>query len=204
MAGDDHPGPTVGSRGIMELRGAPAQGLFEQVEGVLQVEPADEGLPTLVDLGRGEPRGRGPQPDWFGISIAGQGAQPPAGSRHLRAPSGPAGPSDGFAGDAYDPMSRLEHSHTAGSGCGRGVWLVPAGRIGEAEMAAMFRWTAVRTGQARWCGPVKDSNPNAVARAAPPGGQPGVKQVGLDRSRRRRSPACPDPRVVVYLWSATG
>lgn len=63
VGGDDQPGPQVGRVGIPDLRGGPAQGLFHQPEGVLQVEAAEEGLPPAVHVRRCGRGGRAPQPD---------------------------------------------------------------------------------------------------------------------------------------------
>src|SRR5450755_3459607 len=60
MAADDQPGPPVSSLGVADLRDGPPEDLFEQAEGVLQVEPAQEPLPQTVRViwggaGAGEP-----------------------------------------------------------------------------------------------------------------------------------------------------
>jgi len=38
MGGEHEPGPAVGGLGVTDLRGGPAEGLFEQPEGVFQVQ----------------------------------------------------------------------------------------------------------------------------------------------------------------------
>ncbi len=42
MRGDDQPGPQIGGVGAADLGCGPAEGLFHQPEGVLQVEAAEE------------------------------------------------------------------------------------------------------------------------------------------------------------------
>ena len=72
VGGDDQPGPAVGGLRGAELRAGPAEGLFEQPEGVFQVEAAQERLPPAVDVGGGGAGGRGPQPHRLGVTVAGQ------------------------------------------------------------------------------------------------------------------------------------
>ncbi|NMH92454.1 hypothetical protein HF519_12910 [Pseudonocardia bannensis] len=47
------PGPAVTGFGVADLRGAPAESLFEQPKSVLEVEPAQEPAPAAVDVVRG-------------------------------------------------------------------------------------------------------------------------------------------------------
>src|SRR5512147_245053 len=72
VAGDDQPGPAVGGVRVTQLGGGPAQVLFEESEGVLEVEPAQERLPGPLDLLGGGDRGAGPQPQRFRGPVAGQ------------------------------------------------------------------------------------------------------------------------------------
>jgi hypothetical protein len=72
MGDDDQPGPAVGGVGVAQLRGDPAEGLFEQTEGVFEVEAAQERLPEFVHIGRFEVGGGGPQPQRFRVAVAGQ------------------------------------------------------------------------------------------------------------------------------------
>src|SRR3954451_10672009 len=72
VGGDDQPGPAVGSGGIAQLGGGPAEGLLEEPEGVFEVEPAQEGLPGPVDVDAGRGRVAGPQPQRFRGAVAGQ------------------------------------------------------------------------------------------------------------------------------------
>ena len=70
--GDDQPGPAVGGLRGADLWAGPAEGLFEQPEGVFQVEAAQERLPGAVDVDGGDTGGRRPQPDGLGVTVAGQ------------------------------------------------------------------------------------------------------------------------------------
>jgi hypothetical protein len=58
--------------GGADLRSGPAQGLFEQPEGVLEVETTQKRLPPAVHMGRAGVGDGGPQPDGFGVAVAGQ------------------------------------------------------------------------------------------------------------------------------------
>ena len=58
--------------GVRMRRGGPAQGLFEQPEGVFEVEAAQKRLPPAVHVGRGGAGDRGPQPHGLGVTVAGQ------------------------------------------------------------------------------------------------------------------------------------
>ena len=72
MGGDDQPGPAVGGLGSTDLRTGPAQGLLEQPKRVLEIEPAQVGLPPAVHVPSGGAGGRGPQPDRVEVAVAGQ------------------------------------------------------------------------------------------------------------------------------------
>src|SRR5713101_5410975 len=61
VAGDDQPGPPVGSGRGAELGAGPAENLFQEPEGVLEVE-AQERLPGAVHRISGCGSGRGPRP----------------------------------------------------------------------------------------------------------------------------------------------
>src|SRR3954451_3910273 len=50
VCGDDQPGPAVPGSRVTDLRCGPAEGLFEQPEGVFQVEAAQERLPAAVHV----------------------------------------------------------------------------------------------------------------------------------------------------------
>ncbi|WP_186459370.1 hypothetical protein [Saccharopolyspora dendranthemae] len=51
MSDDDQPTPAVGSLELSQLRNGPAEGLFEQSEGVFDVEAAQECLPASINIG---------------------------------------------------------------------------------------------------------------------------------------------------------
>ena len=53
VGGEDQPGPAVGGFRRADLRGGPAEGLFEQAEGVLDVEAPQVCLPETVGVRRG-------------------------------------------------------------------------------------------------------------------------------------------------------
>lgn len=72
VRGDGQPGPAVGGLGCAGLRAGPPEGLFEQPEGVLDVEAAQVGLPPTVYIGRYCAGSRAPQPDRFGVAVTGQ------------------------------------------------------------------------------------------------------------------------------------
>jgi hypothetical protein len=46
--------------------------LFEQPEGVLEIEPAEERLPQAIHVGSAGAGDRRPQPDRLGVPVAGQ------------------------------------------------------------------------------------------------------------------------------------
>jgi len=54
VRGEDEPGPGVRGVRVTQAGPGPAEGLFEQPEGVLEVEAAQVCLPEQVDLGGGE------------------------------------------------------------------------------------------------------------------------------------------------------
>jgi hypothetical protein len=64
--------PAVGGLGGAELRAGPAQGLLEQSEGVLKIEPTEKRLPPAVDVGGGGAGARRPQPPRLGVTVAGR------------------------------------------------------------------------------------------------------------------------------------
>jgi hypothetical protein len=66
VRGHDQPGPAVRGGWLAELRGGPAEGLFEKAEGVLNVEAAQERLPAPVDIGIGGVGLGPPQPERLG------------------------------------------------------------------------------------------------------------------------------------------
>jgi transposase len=72
VAGDGQPGPAVGGLGGAELRAGPAEGLLEQPEGVLKIEPTEKRLPPTVDVGGGGAGARRPQPPGLGVTVAGR------------------------------------------------------------------------------------------------------------------------------------
>src|SRR4029453_19229794 len=71
--GQDQPGPPVGLLGRADLRGGPAEGLFREPEGVLDVEPADGGAPDPVEVQAGLVVAVPPQPQGFRLTITASG-----------------------------------------------------------------------------------------------------------------------------------
>jgi hypothetical protein len=50
VGGDDQSGPQVGRVRVADLGDGPAQGLFEQPEGVFKIESAEKRLPAQIDV----------------------------------------------------------------------------------------------------------------------------------------------------------
>ena len=67
-----HPGPPVSGLGGADLRGCPAEGLFEQPEGVLDIEPAQERSPEPIDICWCQTGFRAPQPHRRRMTVTGQ------------------------------------------------------------------------------------------------------------------------------------
>jgi len=72
VGGGDDLGPALALVGGVDTGPGPAQGLFEELEGVFQVEAVQEGLPQAIHLGVGELGSGVPQPHRFGVTITGQ------------------------------------------------------------------------------------------------------------------------------------
>jgi hypothetical protein len=72
VSNDDQPTPAVGRRWVPQLRDGPAEGLFEQPEGVLDVEAPQECLPASINIGRRRIYFGPPQPYRFGLPTAGK------------------------------------------------------------------------------------------------------------------------------------
>ena len=126
VGGDDQPGPAVPGGGVTDLGYGPAEGLFEQAEGVFQVEAAQERLPAAIDVGRGGVGLRPPQPQRFRVLLSGQvlDLQPDQGALDDREIAGVVGPGAAVFQPRVQPVPGLGVS-TCRSGWCR-WWSPPA------------------------------------------------------------------------------
>jgi hypothetical protein len=118
----------------------PAEGLFEEPEGVFQVETAQERLPEPVHLGFGEGGVGGPEPEWFGVALTGQvldgKSDDAAGDGGQRSVVGSPGASVGQPGMQPVEAAGFGGAVASGIGMGERVGLGLGGRALRRERGA--------------------------------------------------------------------
>ena len=153
VSADDEPGPAVALVGGADAGPGPPEGLFEEPEGVFQVEPAQECSPQPVDLGVGELGAGGVQPQRFGVALAGQVLHRKSDDAAIDGGQWPVvigpGASVGQPGMQVVPAAGFGVAVASGVGMGQRVGLGLGGRIGKCELPAVPGRAAERASEQR-------------------------------------------------------
>lgn len=158
VGGEDQPGPAVRRLGGADLRAGPAEGVFEQSEGVLDVEAPQVCLPQAAGVCGGGLGAGSPQPDRLGGCSAGRVADVQADHRPLDdrecAVGLGSGGSVGQFGMKPVPGAGGGGAVETGVGEGFGVRGAPGAGLSEDGLASVPGRPALGVRQPGWDSPV--------------------------------------------------